>query len=129
MNPPPLSPLSRHYDLSANALKNIVHSIVFGSASSKVPYQDSKVTMLLREYLGGFGRTSVLTHLSPNTQNLTTSIESIKMAKLLSQIENSPHCHPDPTQMTILRRLDELAAARERLLVIEEEKQRVSEIY
>lgn len=36
------------YDLSANALKNVVQALVFGNKLSKIPYSDSKVTLLLR---------------------------------------------------------------------------------
>jgi hypothetical protein len=102
------SPLGNHYNLSANALRNVAHALVFGSSNTQVPYNDSKVTLLLREFLGGFGRTSILFHLSPAAKNISATLESVRMAKLLLQIENSPHCHPDPSQMAILKRLDEL---------------------
>lgn len=36
------------------------------------------------------------------------SLESLRLAKVLGQIENSPNCHPDPSEMMILTRLDEL---------------------
>lgn len=54
-----------HYNLSTYALRNTAHAIVYGQGKTKVPYQDSKVTFLLREHLGGFGKATFLFHLSP----------------------------------------------------------------
>jgi len=37
-----------HYNLSTYALRNIANSLVYGQGKIKIPYHDSKVTMLLR---------------------------------------------------------------------------------
>ena len=119
-------PLRTSYDLSTNAFRNVAHAIVFGEGK-KVPYHDSKVTLFLREFLGGFGRTNVLFHLSPAASNFAVTLESLRMAKVVAQIENYPDCQADPTQMLILRRLDELEEARDKLGEVERRRQRLEE--
>jgi hypothetical protein len=37
-----------NYDISTNALKNVVLALAYGGKHTKVPYNDSKVTLLLR---------------------------------------------------------------------------------
>ena len=49
------------------------------------------------------------------------------MAKVIGQIENYPDCQADPTQMLILKRLDELEEAREKLGEVEKRRQRLEE--
>jgi hypothetical protein len=80
----PLAP-KHTYDLSANAIKNVANALVFGR-NTTIPYGDSKVTMLLREYLGGYGRTKILFHLYPGGKGYSASIDSLKTAKTLSLV-------------------------------------------
>jgi|JI9StandDraft_1071089.scaffolds.fasta_scaffold587456_1 hypothetical protein len=37
-----------NYDISTNAMKNVIFALAYGGKHTKVPYNDSKVTLLLR---------------------------------------------------------------------------------
>jgi hypothetical protein len=75
-----------HYNLSTYGLKNTANALIYGQGRAKVPYNDSKITMFLREHLGGFGKATVLFHLSPASQHISATLESLRMAKLLGQV-------------------------------------------
>lgn len=76
-------------------------ALAYGDKETKVPYNDSKVTLILREFLGGLGRSTVLFHLYPGTRGIAASLDSIRTAKYLSLVENYPHFNPDPTRLAI----------------------------
>ena len=82
------SPLAhkQDYNLSLNALKNVSLALVYGKNNAAVPYKDSKVTILLRQHLGGYGKTSVLFHLVPTVKQYSITIDSLRLAKLVTQI-------------------------------------------
>ena len=61
----------------------------------------------------------VLFHLHPGSKSFGASIDSIKTAKNMGLIENYPDSHPDPTQMTITTRLDQLEEAQTALKELE----------
>lgn len=62
------------YDLSVNSFKNIVQGIVYGNKDSIIPYNDSKITKLLRQSIGGNSKTKILFHINPIAKNYSAII-------------------------------------------------------
>jgi hypothetical protein len=42
--------------------------------------------MILREYLGGYGRTRILFHLYPGIKGYSATLDALRLAKTLSMI-------------------------------------------
>ena len=73
-----------------------------------IPYKDSKVTFLLRQNLGGLGRTSAIFHIIPTSSQYSSSLESLRMARVLMQIENEVYCDVHSNKSTIISRIQEI---------------------
>jgi len=52
-----------------------------------VPYQDSKLTMILQEALGGSARTMVLTTATMDPEHADESLQSLRFAEMCSQVQ------------------------------------------
>lgn len=55
-----------------------------------VPYMDSKLTLLLRDSLGGNSRTVMITTLSPEAENYTQNLYALSLAIKASKVLNKP---------------------------------------
>ena len=53
------------YSLSDQSVKNVINSLVYGECGSTVPYDDSKLTKILRHCLGGDCKTTIIFHVHP----------------------------------------------------------------
>lgn len=86
-------PINRQYDISAFSFRNVVNSLTYGNATSLVPFNDSKVTQILRNALGGNAKTKILFHLSPTARCHDASISTLRTASACQLIENTPECN------------------------------------
>eukprot|EP00927_Polykrikos_kofoidii_P082744 TRINITY_DN8306_c0_g2_i1.p1 TRINITY_DN8306_c0_g2~~TRINITY_DN8306_c0_g2_i1.p1 ORF type:complete len:721 (-),score=89.11 TRINITY_DN8306_c0_g2_i1:27-2189(-) len=75
-----------------------------------VPYRDSKLTLMLRNCLGGNARTAIMVACSPHQSNAQETLSSMRFGARASLIENRAHMNiaEDPKK---LKRLLELARA------------------
>jgi kinesin family protein 3/17 len=77
---------------------------------SHIPYRDSKLTMLLKDSLGGNARTMMIAALGPASYNYCETISTLRYAERAKKIENKPKVNMDPKDAEILRLQNELAA-------------------
>jgi len=78
------------YDLSVNSFKNIIQGLVYGNKDSVIPYNDSKITKLLRDSVGGNSKTKILFHIYPILKCYDAIIDTLRLATTCSLIENTP---------------------------------------
>lgn len=63
------------------ALGNVIVALTTrkrGSGSVRIPYRDSKLTMLLQSSFGGNSRTALVVNISPSTFNSSESLGSLR---------------------------------------------------
>lgn len=80
----------KQYDLSVSSFKNVVNSLIYGSSESVIPYNDSKVTQILRNALGGNSKAKFLFHICPSVKCHDATINTLKTASACQLIENTP---------------------------------------
>ncbi|KAK6589189.1 kinesin-related K2 [Cryptosporidium xiaoi] len=68
---------------SLSALGDVIQSITMGK--EHVPYRNSKLTMVLKNSLGGNSKTAMLVHISPIVSSLNETISSLRFA---SKVQN-----------------------------------------
>lgn len=86
--------------ISALTSKGITH----------IPYRDSKLTMLLRDSLGGNARTMMIAALGPADYNFSETMSTLRYAERAKKIENKPKVNMDPKDALLLKYQEELAA-------------------
>ncbi|OHT09104.1 Kinesin motor domain containing protein [Tritrichomonas foetus] len=80
-----------------------------------VPYRDSKLTMLLRDSLGGNARTMMIAALGPASYNFMETMSTLRYAERAKKIENKPKVNMDPKDALLLKYQEELAALQAQL--------------
>lgn len=78
------------------ALGNVISAL--GDESKKgahVPYRDSKLTRLLQDSLGGNSRTLMIACVSPSSDNLQETLNTLKYAHRARNIKNKVHVTQD----------------------------------
>ena len=85
--------------IAALTAKNVTH----------VPYRDSKLTMLLRDSLGGNARTMMIAALGPASYNFSETMSTLRYAERAKKIENKPKVNMDPKDALLLKLKEELA--------------------
>ena len=101
-----------------------------------VPYRDSKLTMLLRDSLGGNARTMMIAALGPASYNFMETMSTLRYAERAKKIENKPKVNMDPKDAMILKYKEELAALQAQLngtagpggVPIKSEEERIKEM-
>lgn len=78
------------YDISASSFRNVVNTLIHGNNKSIVPYNDSKVTQILRNALGGSSKARMLFHISPTARCREATIATLRTAAQCQLIENTP---------------------------------------
>lgn len=77
--------------------------------NTHVPYRDSKLTMLLRDSLGGNARTMMIAALGPADYNFSETMSTLRYAERAKKIENKPKVNMDPKDALLLKLKEELA--------------------
>jgi len=72
---------------SLSALGNCITALV-GGAKTHVPYRDSKLTMLLKDSLGGNARTCVVASVSPLERCCSETVSTLNFAQRAKLIQN-----------------------------------------
>ena len=63
-----------------NSFKNVIQALAYGSKESTIPYNDSKVTKLLRQSIGGTSKTKLLFHITPILKCYPAIIDILTLA-------------------------------------------------
>jgi len=72
---------------SLSALADVIQSLA--EKSSHVPYRNSKLTMLLRDSLGGDSKTLMFANICPSQKNLQESLNTLRFASKVNSVGNS----------------------------------------
>jgi kinesin family protein 3/17 len=83
--------------------------------NTHIPYRDSKLTMLLRDSLGGNARTMMIAALGPASYNFSETMSTLRYAERAKKIENKPKVNMDPKDALLLKYQEELAALQAQL--------------
>ncbi|ORZ40772.1 P-loop containing nucleoside triphosphate hydrolase protein, partial [Catenaria anguillulae PL171] len=78
-----------------------------------IPYRDSKLTKLLMDSLGGNGLALMIACISPATQVLTETIQTLRYASRAKRIRNRPSVQLDPREELIVKLKKEVKILRE----------------
>ena len=73
-------------NLSLSVLGNVIHALT--TNADHVPYRGSKLTMLLRESLGGNYKTTLIVTCTPHSSQMADSITSLKFAQRAKKLRN-----------------------------------------
>lgn len=76
--------------------------------NTHIPYRDSKLTMLLRDSLGGNARTMMIAALGPADYNFSETMSTLRYAERAKKIENKPQVNMDPKDALLLQLKNEL---------------------
>ena len=71
--------------------------------NSHIPYRDSKLTMLLKDSLGGNARTMMIAALGPASYNFSETMSTLRYAERAKKIENKPKVNMDPKDALLLK--------------------------
>ncbi len=116
----------KQYDLSVNSFKNVVNSLIYGSSDSIIPYNDSKVTQILRNALGGNSKAKFLFHITPSVKCHDATINTLRTASACQLIENTP-AYNIVEHSLIQQVIEQEEELRGQLRVVEEEIKRDEE--
>jgi kinesin family protein 3/17 len=83
--------------------------------NTHIPYRDSKLTMLLKDSLGGNARTMMIAALGPASYNFMETMSTLRYAERAKKIENKPKVNMDPKDALLLQYQQELAALQAQL--------------
>ncbi|XP_069380276.1 kinesin-like protein KIF3B isoform X2 [Paralichthys olivaceus] len=87
------------------ALGNVMSALVDGR-SSHIPYQDSKLTRLLQDSLGGNAWTIMVANIGPASNNIDETLTTLYYSNRAKNIKNKPCINDDPKD-TLLREFQE----------------------
>ena len=86
-------------------LTRLTHTLPAGLADgnqSHIPWRESKLTLLLKDSLGGNTRTAMVANLSPACISLEDTIATLRFATRVKKVKNKPCINEDPRD-TVLR--------------------------
>lgn len=86
-----------------------------GKEGQHVPYRDSKLTMILKDSLGGNARTVMIAALGPASYNFMETMSTLRYAERAKKIENKPKVNMDPKDALLMKYKEELAALQAQL--------------
>jgi len=76
---------AQNINKSLSALGDVISSLV--SKSSHIPYRNSKLTMMLKDSLGGDSKTLMIVQCSPAQTNVTETLSSLNFASRARNVE------------------------------------------
>lgn len=107
---------------SLSSLGNVIAALVKKSqAKGKkkdqvfIPYRDSKLTLIMKESLGGNARTIMISALSPASVNYEETLSTLKYANRAKQIKNAAVVNEDPNERIIKQLREEIENLRKQL--------------
>lgn len=122
-----------HINYELMILGNCIAALT--SKTSHIPYRDSKLTMILRDSLGGNARTVMIAALGPASYNFSETMSTLRYAERAKKIENKPKVNMDPKDALLLKYQEELAALQAQLNgtagpggVVQSEEDRIAEM-
>jgi len=90
-------------------------SALTSKGQTHIPYRDSKLTMLLRDSLGGNARTLMIAALGPADYNFSETMSTLRYAERAKKIENKPKVNMDPKDALLLKLKEELSELEKKL--------------
>ncbi|XP_022096862.1 kinesin-like protein KIF28P [Acanthaster planci] len=91
-------------NLSLSSLGNVIKALAdqgSGKKSTRVPYRDSKLTMLLKNALGGNSKTIMIAALSPADINYDETLSTLRYADRAKSIKTKAVVNESPTEKLI----------------------------
>ncbi|ODV92917.1 hypothetical protein CANCADRAFT_95428 [Tortispora caseinolytica NRRL Y-17796] len=76
---------------SLSAFVNVIDALVPGN-SAHIPYRNSKLTYLLKFFLGGSAKTLVLVNISPALAHKQETLSSLRFAEKVKKVKQKPIC-------------------------------------
>merc|ERR1712151_960488 len=76
---------AQNINKSLSALGDVVASLI--SKSQHIPYRNSKLTMMLKDSLGGDSKTLMIVQCSPAQTNVTETLSSLNFASRARNVE------------------------------------------
>lgn len=83
-------------------------SALTSNSHGHIPFRDSKLTMLLKDSLGGNARTLMIAALGPADYNFSESMSTLRYAERVKKIENKPKVNMDPKDALVQQLKEEL---------------------
>jgi kinesin family member 17 len=100
---------------SLSALGNVIERLTV-AGGKHVPYRNSKLTLLLRDSLGGNTKTLMIANIAPSDYNLEETLSTLRYASRAKKIKNKPIVNEDPKDALLREYEKEIARLK---LVIE----------
>lgn len=114
-----------HINLSLSALINVIQqlsSVSSANASSTfVPYRNSKLTMLLKDSLGGNTKTIMIANVSPAEFNYEETLSTLRYATTAKKIQNKPKINEDPKDTMLRQYQEQIELLKKQLLSFNEQ--------
>lgn len=104
---------SKNINKSLTCLTVVINKLA--SAEGHVPYRNSKLTMLLRDSLGGNSQTLMIATLSPCLNNLNESRNTLRYAQRTKMIKNKPNIKRNPKDAILQQLSEEVVALKKQL--------------
>ena len=83
-----------------------------GSSKIVVPYRNSKLTYILKPFLGGNAKTSMIAALSPASINYDETLSTLRYANQVKAIKNKAVINESPAEKLIRELKEEIEALR-----------------
>ena len=97
---------------SLSALGNVIEKLTVDNVKH-VPYRNSKLTLLLRDSLGGNTKTLMIANIAPSDYNLDETISTLRYASRAKKIKNKPIVNEDPKDALLREYEKEIARLKE----------------
>ena len=94
---------------SLSSLGNVINALTCESstATTHIPYRDSKLTRILQDALGGNSKTFLVVTLSPGQEDYEESVSTLRFGERAKSIKNQAIINVQPTEEELLRELDQ----------------------
>uniref|UniRef100_A0A0K0D8Q2 Kinesin motor domain-containing protein n=1 Tax=Angiostrongylus cantonensis TaxID=6313 RepID=A0A0K0D8Q2_ANGCA len=103
-------------NLSLAVLGRVIRTLSSGyPRDGHVPYRESKLTLILKESLGGNSRTAVIVNVHPDKRYYADTLSSLQFAAACKNIENRVRVNEDFAGETVAAYKNEVACLREEL--------------
>ena len=96
---------AKNINKSLLALGNCIQKL--SNNEKHIPYRDSKLTLILKESLGGNAKTSLIVTISPSNYNAEESLSSLNFGSRAMKVKNKPIINMNEDYQTICIQLQE----------------------
>ncbi|XP_076811418.1 kinesin-like protein KIF3A [Clavelina lepadiformis] len=101
-------------NLSLSTLGNVISALVDGR-STHIPYRNSKLTLMLRDSLGGNSKTMMCANIGPANYNYDETISTLRYANRAKNIKNKAVINEDPKDALLRQFQKEIEELRKKL--------------